>query len=166
MTTSIIISCLSIFAARAVEVALSTLRALAVNQGRKITAVVYAFFQTIIWVLVVSKVLQNLDRPEYLLSFSFGFAAGTYAGMYLENWLGYGYRVVRIFSRLGEQVADAIRKEGFACTIFDGRGKDGAVQLIFIAVQRKQLKQIVDLARKIDPECFHSTDASNIIPRV
>ena len=161
-----LIVALIIFFARVVEVALYTMRAIAVSQGNRVSAFIYAFLQVIIWVYVVSKVLLNLDKTEYVIAFSIGFAFGTYIGIILENWLGQGHRIIRIFTRKGRELVDEIRKEGFAATLLNGEGKDGPVQLLMVEAKRKKLKDIVNIAKDKDPDCYYSIDSANVIPRV
>ena len=156
---------LVIFVARLAEVSIATMRAIAVNQGRRATAFIYAFIQIVIWVYVVSKVLTNLDKTEYVMAFALGFSCGTYIGMVIESWLGQGHRMIRVFTRKGEKIAFEIRKEGFATTLFKGEGKDGPLQLLLVEVRRKRRKEILDIAKSIDPNCYYTVDAANVIPR-
>ena len=99
---------LIIFLARVADVSLITLRSAAVVQGRRVSAWCYAFLGMLIWILVVTDVIKNLERPAYILAFALGFATGTTVGMYLENWFAVGRRVIRVFSKRGDEVADGL----------------------------------------------------------
>ena len=158
MDSTVIITCLLIIAARIADVSLGTLRMLSVMQGRRGAAWMIGFIEILIWVSVVSKVIQNLHQPAYAISYAFGFATGNYVGMTLEKWMAFGEQVVRIFTREGTKVATELRAENLRVTSFHGEGRDGPVQLLFIEAPRKDTYHITKLARKIDPKCFYIID--------
>ena len=154
---------LMIFLARVADVALGTLRATAVVQGKRLHAWWYAFFEVLIWILVVARVIEDLDRPHFILAFALGFATGTYVGITIEQKLAIGRRIIRIFTRHGREIAELLRKSNFIVTVFDGEGRDGAVQLLFIEARRRDRKTLLTLARSIDPTCYTVLDSSNVM---
>ena len=155
METSIVVSCLLIFVARVADVSLGTLRMTAVMRGHRAAAWFLGFFEVLIWVFAVSKVIQNLDQPVLAVSYALGFATGTFVGVTIERGLAFGEQVVRVFSRKGAQVAAAVREGGFPVTEFEGRGRDGEVRLLYAKVPRRRSHAIVALARAADSECFY-----------
>ena len=152
---------LIIFLARVADVSLITLRSAAVVQGRRVSAWCYAFLGMLIWILVVTDVIKNLERPAYILAFALGFATGTTVGMYLENWFAVGRRVIRVFSKRGDEVADGLRKAGFVTTVIDGRGRDGPTQILFIEARRRDKQQILEVVKEIDQHCYFIFSGSN-----
>ena len=158
MTLTVLSTCLLIVLARIADVSLGTLRTVFVIGGRRYTSWVIGFIEVLIWVVVVSKVIHNLDNWVYAVCYAFGFATGTFIGMTVEEHLALGQQVVRIFSRRGDDVAEALREAGYQVTVFDGRGRDGPVQLLFIGTARRRVSKVADLARSIDPGCFHIVD--------
>ncbi|HEX9652767.1 MAG TPA: DUF5698 domain-containing protein, partial [bacterium] len=101
MTLSPVLTCIVIIVARIADVSFGTMRTVFIVQGRKGIAFVLAFLEVTIWVVVVSKVIQNLSQPEYVVSFALGFSLGTYLGITMETWLAVGDQVLRIFTRRG-----------------------------------------------------------------
>jgi uncharacterized protein YebE (UPF0316 family) len=150
--------CLLIIVARIADQSLGTLRMVAVINGRRVVAWVLGFFEVLIWVLVVSKVLMNLTHPAYIISYAIGFATGNYVGMTIEHWLAFGEQVVRVFTRKGGTLASSLRDEGFAVTEFSGVGRDGPVFLLFIQTRRQDVGRLADRARELDPLCYYIVD--------
>ncbi len=156
---TVVLTFLLIVVARIVDVSLGTLRTLMVVQGRRLLAFVLGFFEILIWVTVVSGVIQHLRaQPAYALAYALGFALGTYAGVTLERRLALGRQVVRIISRQGPELAVRLRELGLRVTQFDGYGRDGAVQELFIEVERRETPRVVREARRLDPRCYYMID--------
>jgi uncharacterized protein YebE (UPF0316 family) len=155
----LVINCALIVIARIADVSLGTLRTVAVIYGRKYMAWVLGFFEVLIWISVVAKVLPLAQQePIYAIFYAAGFATGNFIGITIEQTVAFGDRAVRLFTRLGPVMADALRDEGFGVTEFDGRGRDGPVALLYVQCKRKLVKQLVRRAREIDPSCFYTVE--------
>lgn len=152
------LSCLLIFLARVGDVSLGTLRVVMVTQGRRGRAAALGFFEVLIWVFAVSKVLANLSNPAFAVSYAMGFAAGNYVGLTVERWAAMGHQVVRVFSRQGQQIAEHLRASGFRVTLFEGHGRDGPVHSLYTETERRQVPRLLTEARQIDPVCFYVID--------
>lgn len=147
-----------VFVARLCDVALGTLRHVLVVRGLRALAACVALAESLVWIFAISRVLSNLEHPTVALAFSLGFAAGTMAGMTIEQHLKLGQQVVRLFSAYGESLAERLREAGYRVTRFEGSGRDGRVDLLFIQVARKQAHLVSALARQLDPDCFCVVD--------
>jgi uncharacterized protein YebE (UPF0316 family) len=158
MDTAVILTCLLIIVGRIADVSIGTLRTVFVIQGRRILSLVLGFFEILIWVSVVSKVVQNLQQPAYAVSYAFGFAMGNYIGMTIETWIALGEQVVRVFTREGNKIATQLRSEGFRVTAFAGEGKDGPIAMLFIHVPRRKTADITLFVQQVDPNCFYIID--------
>lgn len=154
ITGAALLTALVIFVARVCDVSLGTIRHVMVIRGRKMIAFSIAFFEALIWVYAVSRVLSGISDPLTSFAFALGFASGTYVGMTIEGFFKIGEQVVRVFTREGERVASLLREQGFRVTIMDGRGRDGAVQLLFVQVKRRLSYKVAKLAREMDCNCF------------
>lgn len=150
--------CLLIFTARVCDVSLGTLRVIMVTQGRRLLAASLGFFEVLIWVMAVSKVMQNLNRPIYAVAYAGGFACGNYVGLTLERWVAFGHQVVRVFSRQGEEVAERLRALRFRVTLFEGCGRDGPVHMLYTETERREVPRLLCEARRIDPRCYYVVD--------
>jgi uncharacterized protein YebE (UPF0316 family) len=159
METEVILTCLFIFTARIIDVSMGTLRTLWMVQGRKAAVFSLGFVEVLIWVLAVSKVIQNLgEEPVYAFVYALGFATGNYTGLLIDQKLAYGEQVIRIFSRQGKGMADTLREMGFGVTVFKGEGRDSDIDMLFIELKRKKGPLVVQTARKLDPACYYVVD--------
>lgn len=144
-----------IFALRVSDMTLDTLRVLFVMRGRKSIAWLLGFFQSLIFVLAISSVLQNLGNPLNIAGYAAGFATGTVAGMIIEARLAIGHIHLRIISsRHGSAVASRLREEGFAVTEIPARGKDGTVTILNLSVLRKGVNRVHQITHEVDQEAF------------
>ncbi|MGE0821843.1 MAG: DUF2179 domain-containing protein [Candidatus Binatia bacterium] len=155
METTVLVTCFLIIIARVADVTLGTLRTVYVIQGRRGVSWALGFFEILIWILAVSQVIQNLSYPAYAVSYAFGFATGNYAGMTLEKWLATGRQVVQVFTREGHKIAGQLRSEGFPVTAFQGEGRDGPIEMLFIEIPRWKTRDITLFVREIDPKCYY-----------
>jgi uncharacterized protein YebE (UPF0316 family) len=152
-------TCVLIVLARVGDVTLGTLRMVAVINGRRWTSLILGFFEVLVWVLVVSRVITTLhDQPVYAVAYALGFALGTYIGVTIESRIAFGRQVARVFTRRVEDVAAALRTEGYRVTEFVGRGRDGPVGMLFIETRRRDIRELLGLARRLDPECYYVVD--------
>jgi uncharacterized protein YebE (UPF0316 family) len=160
---SVLLTCLLIVAARIMDVSLGTIRTINVVQGRRALALVLGFFEVLIWLLVVSRVISQIQQPAYAIAYALGFALGNYVGMTIESRLALGRQVVRIFSRQGTEMAVALREAGLRVTQFDGYGRDGPVQELFIEIGRRHAGSVIEQARVLDPKCFFMVDDVRLV---
>ncbi|MCJ7825613.1 MAG: DUF2179 domain-containing protein [Anaerolineales bacterium] len=145
----------AIFGLRVCDMALDTLRVLFVVRGRKPLAWILGFFQSALWVLAITSVLNNLDNPWNIAAYAGGFATGNVIGMLIEERLAIGHSNLQIISsRRGSAIADAIRNAGYAATEMPARGRDGTVSVISCSVRRRDVKRVRKEVDKIDPDAF------------
>lgn len=145
---------LVVFFARLCDVGLGTLRHTMIIRGRRRYAFTIAFFESLIWIYAVSRVISTVQDPLTSIAFALGFASGTFVGMTLESFFKIGEQVIRIFSRKGSLIAKGLRKEDYRVTVFNGSGRDGIVQLLFVQAKRRNVAKATAIARKTDPCCF------------
>jgi uncharacterized protein YebE (UPF0316 family) len=144
-----------IFLLRVSDMTLDTLRMLVVMRGRKGAAWVLGFFQSMIFVVAITSVLQHLDNPLNILGYAAGFATGIVVGMTIEERLAIGHIQLSIISpRLGAAIAELLRSEGYAITEIPARGKDGTVTLLHCSVLRKNVDRVRGLVNQVDEAAF------------
>src|SRR5690349_7266164 len=142
MDRSTFLACLLIFLARVGDVSLGTLRVVMVTQGRRGRASMLGFCEVLIWVFAVSQVLQNLRQPLFAVAYALGFATGSYVGLTVERWAALGHQVVRIFSRSGHEIAARLRELGFRVTVFEAKGRDGSVAMLYTETERRRVQAL------------------------
>ncbi len=164
MTLEVVLTCLFIFVARICDVSMGTLRTLWMVQGRKTIVFFLGFVEVIVWIVAVSKVIQNLgDKPLYVVFYALGFASGNYIGLLIDQKLAYGQQVVRVFTREGKVIADKLRAENFGVTVFQGSGRDAPIDMLFVETRRKRSPHVLKLARDLDPQCYYVVDTVQLV---
>jgi uncharacterized protein YebE (UPF0316 family) len=145
---------LAIFLARIADVSLGTVRTIAVVKGRILIASILGFVEVLIWVIAVSNVVTRLDQPLNLIAWAAGFAVGNAVGIFIERKLALGDLVMRIISRgQGAEIAESLRNLGQRVTEFEGKGRSGPVQLLYLVMDRVDGDRVERLARAIDEDC-------------
>ncbi len=144
-----------IFSLRVLNNTLDTMRLLMVMRGKKWLSWILGFFVSLIYVLLFTSVLSNLDNPLYVIAYSAGFATGNVVGMWLEERMALGYLRLEIVSPgYGAELAEKLRENGFAVTEIAARGKDGMVSMLSLAVLRKRVELADKIVREVDENAF------------
>ncbi len=148
-----------VFLARVTDVSLGTLRIIFIARGRRKLAPLLGFFEVLIWIVVVSQVMQNLHSPLAFIAYAAGFATGNYVGMRIEDKLAIGTLVVRVIvlhdaAPLMAQLSTA----GYGVTSIDAHGSTGQVTLIYTIVKRKDLRDVMTIIQDTYPKAFTSVE--------
>lgn len=150
---------LLIFGARIVTVSMGTLRSVVAVRGQKYLATVMGFFETLLFILVISNVLQNVGNIWNVLGYCGGFAAGTLVGLSIEEKLALGYVTVQAISKSdGPAIASALRDAGYGATEVIGRGLEGSVYVVNTVVKRRNVSAIVAQVSEVDKRAFITVD--------
>lgn len=150
---------LLILLARIVDVSLDTIRVILVAKGYRKVAPFIGFFQVLIWVITITRIMANLDNWLTYIGYAGGFALGTYVGMRIEEKLALGYELVRVVTRAdANQLINTLREKGYPVTSVEGRGKDGEVGILFIVLKRKSIPEIVDIIKQFNPRAFYTIE--------
>ena len=157
-----------IFFARIADVSLGTLRTISIVHGRKLMAFSLGFVEILIWLSVISTVIQQIGSSPLLgLFYSFGFATGSLVGIQIEQWIALGCIILRVISRKEpEKLTEIIRGEGFAVTTFAGKGKEGPVMELYIVCRRRDLRKILQVVHSIEPDAFYITERTGAVSKL
>ncbi len=144
-----------IFAVRVLNMALDTIRMLTVMRGMRTITWILGFIQTVLFVVALGSVMNDLNNPIKIIAYSVGFATGNVIGMMIEKRLAFGFINVTVISSLrGQELAEKLRNQGHAVTVIPARGKDGSVEILECSLQRKFAKDVQQSIRECDPEAF------------
>lgn len=158
-TFSLIVIPILIFIARVVDVSFGTIRIILVSRGRKFIAPIFGFFEIIIWLFAIGQIMQNLTNIAYYLAYAFGFAAGTFVGICVEEKMAIGMVIIRIITKKdASKLVEYLRSIGYGVTSFDGQGATGQVKLIYITIERKDIDSIVEIIKEFNPKAFFSVE--------
>ena len=149
---------LGIFSLRVVNVAIDTVRMLTVMRGMKFISYILGVLQSLLFIVALGPVLDNLNNIMLILAYAVGFATGGLLGMVIEERLAFGFvHITVVSSKHGKTIARHLRKHGHAVTEIDARGKDGQVTLLECVVMRKYLKDVRTIICESDDEAFITT---------
>jgi uncharacterized protein YebE (UPF0316 family) len=148
-----------ILMARIMDVSLDTIRVILVSKGYKKLAPFIGFFQVLIWIITITRIMENLDNWLTYIGYAGGFALGTYFGMILEEKLALGYELVRVVTRSeAARLIEELRKRGYPVTAVKGHGKEGEVGILFVVLSRKSIRDVVDLIKEFNPKAFYTIE--------
>lgn len=154
MNTAVVLTSLLIVLARIADVTLDTVRTVAIVQGRRTFAAILGFFQALIYVCAIAKVLLNMDKPLYALAYGLGFAAGTFLGITIEQRLAFGHQLVTLVTRKGVELVRALRAAGHRLAEVKGHTRDGDLTILFVETPRRQAQKLIREANAVDEACF------------
>jgi uncharacterized protein YebE (UPF0316 family) len=150
---------LLIFLARVCDVTIGTLRLVSVSRGYKALAPLFGFVEVLIWIVVIGKVMENLNNWICYVAYAGGFAAGNYVGICIEEKLAMGISVVRIFTKMdASELVKSLREQGYGATIIDAHGESGDVNIIYSMVNRSDIENVEQLIKEFNPKAFYSVD--------
>ena len=144
-----------IFLVRVLSISMDTLRFMLTMRGKRGIAWVLGFFESVLFVVTVGAVLDDMSNFLYIIGYAAGFATGNVVGMYIERKLAVGYSHISVISKTkGAEVAKALRDGDYAVTEIPAQGKDGPVCISDLSVRRKDVADIERIVQITDPEAF------------
>ncbi|MFY9153063.1 MAG: DUF2179 domain-containing protein [Prolixibacteraceae bacterium] len=148
---------LLIVLARISDVTIGTIRIVMVAKGQKMIAPVLGFFEVLIWLIAISKIIENLDNWVCYVAYGLGFALGNYIGMIIEEKVAVGIVQLQIITRADAALLiEKLKKSGFGITHQEAHGAIEEVSVIYSIIKRTELSQIVEIIRTYNPNAFYS----------
>ena len=147
-----------IFIAKIIEVSISTIRIVYVNKGERAKGAILGFVEIMIWLIVVSSVLNNItEDPIKVFIYAAAFGLGNFLGVTIESKIAVGLASIQVVVSQEEGVilADALREQGYGVTIIEGKGKNESIKnLLFIQLKRKKIPEAIKLIKEHNPEAY------------
>jgi uncharacterized protein YebE (UPF0316 family) len=148
-----------IFLSRMTDVTLGTLRHIFISKGLRKIVPFLGFFEVLIWLIVISQIMKNLNNFMCYFAWAGGFATGTFIGMKIDEKLALGVQVLRVItSEACEELVNNLQKMNLGVTVLDGQGSKGAVKIVFTVIKRKDLAAVVKLLQDFNPNLFYSLE--------
>ncbi len=150
---------LMIFFARICDVSIGTMRIIFVSKGKKNIAPLLGFFEVLIWIIVISKIMQNLNNYVNYIAYAAGFATGNLVGMIIEEKLAVGYQMIRVFTfRRGDELLQILNNKGYGATVVEAQGAQEKVKLIYTIVNRNNLVKVLTIINEFNPKSFYTVE--------
>lgn len=150
---------LLIFCARVIDVSIGTIRIVYVARGKRFIAPLLGFFEIMIWVLAVTRIMQNLDNWVCYFAYALGFATGNFIGLIIEDKLSVGEVVYRIITPGSyKQLMAYLNAAGFGATGIKAEGSESEVYVIYSIVKRSDMKRVAEIIHQSAPEAFYTVE--------
>jgi len=151
---------LIIFFGRIVDVSLGTLRIVFVSRGARNIAPVIGFVEIFIWIVVIGQVFAHADGLVSYFAYASGYAAGTYIGLTVENKIGFGYVILRQFTRNnnGAGLVMKLNHNGHGATLTKGEGAVYKVDIVETVVRRTDIREVEKTMLEHDPDAFYTIE--------
>ena len=153
---------LLIFCARISDVSINTIRIIYVLGGRRWTATILGFFESLIWLMAIRQIFEHMDNWICYVAYPGGFATGIFVGMIIEERIAYGKVIVRIITRRDiSELLQFLTKNNFRYTHVNAIGPDGHENLVFTVLQRESLEMLLATLKDILPSAFYTVEKVN-----
>jgi uncharacterized protein YebE (UPF0316 family) len=118
------------------------------------------FFESLIWLLAIGQIFQNVNNPMSYIAYAGGFAMGTFVGMTIEEKLALGRVLVRVITP--EPMPDLIeymKEKNFRFTSVGAEGRYGKVNLLFTVMKRDDLTGFIGKVKSINDKAFYTIES-------
>jgi uncharacterized protein YebE (UPF0316 family) len=151
-----------IFLARICDVSINTIRIIYVLGGRRFTATLLGFFESLIWLMAIRQIFAHLDNWVSYMAYPAGFACGIYVGMIIEERIAYGKVIVRIItSKDVLSLIQYLNTLRFRYTHVRAEGPNGEENLVFTVLPRENLEELLTTLKDILPTAFYTVEKVN-----
>ena len=146
--------CLKIFIARIIDVSIATIRQNVLHKEYVYLGTLLAFLEVFIWFTIVREALVvAVDSLFIPISYSFGYATGTFLGTMLSmRWFG-GVLCVQIITKANNhKLLCALKLRGYSISVLSLDNDN--YQMIFIEVKNKSYLKLKKVVHSIDSDAF------------
>jgi len=153
-----------IFLARICDVSIGTIRIIFVSKGFRYLAPLLGFFEVFIWLMAMTRIMQNLDRWYYYLAYCAGFATGNYVGIMLEEKIAIGYASIRLITKKpADELIAALQAQGHGLTFHTAEGSTGQVYVLYTIVKRSELTSVISIINSFNPRAFYTVEEVKVV---
>lgn len=149
--------CFEIFFARLIDVSLGTVRTVIVVKGKNFLGSLLGFIEVTVWFLVVQQALSSANNNIFVvISYSLGFAVGTYIGGKLSKKLIRSKLEVQVITsnNVGDMI-DKIRHSGYAVSILKLESLDDVDKyMLFLEVDSNKFEILKNIIKEYDDKAF------------
>ncbi|KXH84086.1 DUF2179 domain-containing protein [Sporosarcina sp. HYO08] len=144
-----------IIAINIIYVSLFTLRVILVIKGYRMVASLLSMGEVFVYLMGLTIVLDNLDKPINLVAYCVGWGMGVFLGSKIEARLALGYIVFDVVVDFVEiELPMKIREKGFGVTSWVADGKDGKRLVMKVLAKRSAEKRLRELVISLAPKAF------------
>ena len=146
---------LTIFVINIAYVSFLTMRTISTLKGYRYVAASLSVCETFIYIMGLGLVLDNLDKPQNIAAYAFGFGIGILLGIKIEEKLALGYLVVNaITAEKDKDLPMMLRDLGYGVTHGYQYGRDGERTNLQILTPRRYEKKLIATIKELDTKAF------------
>lgn len=158
---------LLIFLARVADVTVATVKLMFVVNNARRTAAFLGFFEALITIIALSRIMQDASNFLAIIMYAAGFATGTYAGMYIEEKMAYGSVLIRIISKqIQPELLSFLVKNRYHYSMVDANDQSGNTQILFTVCKRSNLHTFLSNLETIDPGAIYTIESVKQVSEV
>jgi len=148
-----------IFLSRIVDVTIGTIRIVMVAKGHKKIAPILGFFEVFIWLLAITRIIQNLDNWICYVAYAGGFATGNYIGLLIEEKVAIGIVKIQIITRKeSHDLIENLKNAGYGITHHEAQGGTEKVDIVYSIINRNEIQKVEDIVKTTNPKAFYSIE--------
>jgi uncharacterized protein YebE (UPF0316 family) len=156
-----------IFCLRICDMTLDTLRIIFMTKGLRRLAPIIGFFEILIWIIAITRIMQNLNNWICYVAYAGGFATGNYVGMWVDEKLAIGHELIRVITGMDAiKLVAALRTDGYGVTTVKASGMQGEVGIIYIVANRKHQKHVLQIIQQYNPKAFVTVQTIHYVNRL
>ncbi|WP_053365466.1 DUF2179 domain-containing protein [Bacillus sp. FJAT-27245] len=146
---------LTIIGINILYVSLFTLRMMIVIKGYRALASILSMGEVFVYLMGLTIVLDNLDKPLNIAAYCFGWGLGVFIGSKIEGYLALGYVVMEVIVDSSDlTIPTKIREKGYGVTSWLADGKDGKRLVMKVLAKRKNEQKLKKLILSFSPKAF------------
>ena len=152
-----LITCLTIFLARIVDVSISTFRTLLMVRKKSFVIPILAFFEVFVWFIAARKALNTkIDSLLIPICYSLGYATGTFIGGYLSRLLMKDINSIEVITfKNNYKLIDALRDKGYAVSVIELKDNlEEDKDMLRIDVKSTKTNEVTKFIKKHDKDAF------------
>lgn len=150
--------CFIVCLAKIIEITIQSLKTCMMVKGERLKAAGLGFIECVIWGLVISTIIGTLGDNIFLLFFyCIGYATGLFLGSTIENKIALGTSNLELIANddSTEKITVYLKTHDMGYTVFDGRGSQDKMNMIFIVLPRKETPRVLkEIKRVCDNKVF------------
>lgn len=150
---------LLIFLSRIVDVTIGTIRIVMVAKGHKNIAPILGFFEVFVWLLAITRIIQNLDNWVCYVAYGGGFATGNYIGLIIEEKMAIGIVKIQIITSIdASNLIINLKAAGYGITHHEAHGGNENVSIIYSIINRNEIQKVEEIVKTTNPKAFYSIE--------
>jgi uncharacterized protein YebE (UPF0316 family) len=130
-----------------------------IGKGQKFWAPFLGFFEVLIWLIAITRIIKHMDNWVCYFAYGAGFATGNYIGLKIEEKLAMGIAKIQIITmKDASHLIVALKEAGYGVTHQDAYGTNQNVSVIYTIIKRSEITKVENIVNQYNPNAFYSIE--------